>query len=945
MRLVSVEVKNFKRFTRTARITGLQPGLNVMFGRNEFGKSTFMRAINAAIFEKSNSGRKEVRELRHVKNKTVPEVTLAFEIGGMGWTVQKRFAGATGKTLLENAKGLRFEGEEAEAEISRLFGFDAGAKGDETSIWGTLWVEQGKSIQGPSVSGRARSTIEGCIETQVGAVVGGERGQNIRDAVQTAMDLILTGKTGQPKGAYKQALTEVENLKAEIGDMTRRREEVSADLKRLAETKTDLANLAKDRVSQDYDRNLAAAEVARTEAVQNAAEVRELETRLELARAKAKNAAADLAQRTDLVGEIDEVQADLMPLAPRAEEATAAVREAHDQVTKSENELTAAKQVLATARENVVKLERARSAVVIKADIDRLENALTSASALNNKLGSKRGVIAAIRVTDECIERIDEAGLGLQKAIAAKDAVATGISFDLTEKGRSNLKIDGRDPNALQFTNQASNPTKIEMAGYGSIQIEPKIKDLVRIAKAIADAEAEMAQALAEVGVKSAAEARVTLAGRRKLEKEADEFAADLKATLKSLNIAKIKSTEDLSAEVDGLKGRLASETAQLLADAPIDLSALEEALKSLGKSVDEVQGTVDRLDTALTTFRAVESKAIKFQSGIASQIESLNAVIRSKEAVLQGFRKIEADADVEKRVTSSDDEVAAQDKTLSAKRVAGGADVEAHNATISRLRGARDNTSKQISALENRIAALDAGISAAAGQGLDEKIADKTADLERLEDRVSEVKEEAEVLSLLLETLETAESEAKSKYLAPVVDRIQPYLGMLLPDAKIVIDENLEITGLLRGELDEKMEMLSMGTQEQLAVLTRLAFADLLRDQDRPATVILDDALVYSDDDRIGRMFDVLTRASKNTQILVFTCRASLFSRLGANMVEFEESEFLAVPCPSLPIPHREGGPIHTDEHCSPFACVPVRASTSPKNFVNELWACPHRD
>lgn len=216
--------------------------------------------------------------------------------------------------------------------------------------------------------------------------------------------------------------------------------------------------------------------------------------------------------------------------------------------------------------------------------------------------------------------------------------------------------------------------------------------------------------------------------------------------------------------------------------------------------------------------------------------------------------------------------------------------DVDAHEATVTRLKAAKENTARQISSMESKIAALDAGISSTSGLGLDEKIAGKSADLERLNARANAYKNESEVLSLLLETLEGAESEAKSKYLAPVVDRIQPYLGMLLPDAKILIDENLEISGLLRGDLDEKMEMLSMGTQEQLAVLTRLAFADLLRDQDRPATVILDDALVYSDDDRIGRMFDVLTRAAKNTQILVFTCRASLFSRLGANMVSFEE-------------------------------------------------------
>lgn len=64
---------------------------------------------------------------------------------------------------------------------------------------------------------------------------------------------------------------------------------------------------------------------------------------------------------------------------------------------------------------------------------------------------------------------------------------------------------------------------------------------------------------------------------------------------------------------------------------------------------------------------------------------------------------------------------------------------------------------------------------------------------------------------------------------------------------------------------------------------MTRLAFAELLLDKGQPATVILDDALVFSDDDRIERMFDILMRASEKVQIIVLTCRRRLFARLGA--------------------------------------------------------------
>ena len=43
-----------------------------------------------------------------------------------------------------------------------------------------------------------------------------------------------------------------------------------------------------------------------------------------------------------------------------------------------------------------------------------------------------------------------------------------------------------------------------------------------------------------------------------------------------------------------------------------------------------------------------------------------------------------------------------------------------------------------------------------------------------------------------------------------------------------------------------------------------------------QPAPVILDDALVYSDDDRIERMFDALHRQASGQQIIVFSCRVS---------------------------------------------------------------------
>lgn len=82
------------------------------------------------------------------------------------------------------------------------------------------------------------------------------------------------------------------------------------------------------------------------------------------------------------------------------------------------------------------------------------------------------------------------------------------------------------------------------------------------------------------------------------------------------------------------------------------------------------------------------------------------------------------------------------------------------------------------------------------------------------------------------------------------------------------------------------------MGTQEQIAVLVRLAFAEMLVEQKRPATVVLDDALVFSDDYRMNCIFDILNMAAQNIQVIVFTCREQLFESLGGRHLSLEPAD-----------------------------------------------------
>jgi uncharacterized protein YhaN len=217
---------------------------------------------------------------------------------------------------------------------------------------------------------------------------------------------------------------------------------------------------------------------------------------------------------------------------------------------------------------------------------------------------------------------------------------------------------------------------------------------------------------------------------------------------------------------------------------------------------------------------------------------------------------------------------------------------IEEIDAQIKRLENAARTHQDETNRLCTEIAKSSATITASEGDGVEEELENARAEESRLDSHVKHCEREVKVLRLLSEELRKAESEAKARYLGPVLTRVQPYLRVLLPGADLMLDEDLHIASLKRHGMAEEFAKLSEGTQEQIAVLTRLAFAELLLDQGRPATVILDDALVFSDDDRIERMFDIMTRAAERVQIVVLTCRRRLFTRLGARMLNIESSD-----------------------------------------------------
>jgi uncharacterized protein YhaN len=95
-------------------------------------------------------------------------------------------------------------------------------------------------------------------------------------------------------------------------------------------------------------------------------------------------------------------------------------------------------------------------------------------------------------------------------------------------------------------------------------------------------------------------------------------------------------------------------------------------------------------------------------------------------------------------------------------------------------------------------------------------------------------------------------------------------------------VDENLRPEILNRRTDNAHLDHLSFGAREQMGLISRLAYADLLKAAGRPTLIILDDALVHCDAERLEQMKRVLFDAGGRHQVLLFSCHPERWRGLG---------------------------------------------------------------
>lgn len=177
--------------------------------------------------------------------------------------------------------------------------------------------------------------------------------------------------------------------------------------------------------------------------------------------------------------------------------------------------------------------------------------------------------------------------------------------------------------------------------------------------------------------------------------------------------------------------------------------------------------------------------------------------------------------------------------------------------------------------------------------EGLDTRLESAEAALIAATRRTETLQRRVAGLIRLDDELSAAARASSDTWLGPVTDRLAPYLGLVLPEAQLDLAEGFAAASLTRGGRSEDEARLSHGTREQIAVLVRLGLGRLMAERGRPLPLVLDDALVYSDDRRIEAAFAALDAASRHHQVVVLTCREKAFAGLGGTRLALAPWEF----------------------------------------------------
>ncbi len=873
MKLTRIRLEQFKQFRKPIEITALDAGINLFTGPNEAGKSTIVAAVRAAFFERHRSS--SVDDLRPWGDASAsPTVELAFSIQGVPYRLTKSFLNK--KRCELQAGTQRLDGALAEDHLAELLGFQYAGKGASAAqhwgIPGLLWIQQGAGQDIKDPVAHATDHLRNALNESLGEVAS-SGGDEVLAAVEAQRNELLTPTSGVARGAYAEAIKRQAQLDGEL-------KAIDADVVAYRQKVDLLASLRREHAADEAQKPWAAFRAQEQQSRDRLTDIERVQTALAADRQRVEQLDAQLTLLRSQLETFDAQEAAAKTRASDVDAARQALSAAGHLVEQWAAQATSAAVACDAAREGLRQVRLAHTHDALARELDDLRRKTTANDARLQQAEAEQAALlalqaqaAATEIDAGVLKQLRKQGVQLRELQIQRAAVATRLRFNLVE-GRS-VKLGDE---ALSGTGERLllAPVILQLASLGEVEISPGGADLAELGRqenALGDQHAALLQQLGLASL-DAAEARYQVHTQQ---------AADMKtaaATLKALAPTGIdalrseaRSQAARATEVEAALGQLPALVAPAVAVALPSVSEAEAAEEAARRALEQINTSLGQARVATGNAQATFDGAQREHRDAVSLVQAPDRAAR-----LQAANQALVDARAEQSTLASAVKAKVDEVALARPDIL--------KQDIDRYQKSADQLVKGFEERKTALLRVEVELDGAGAQGLEERRAALVRDLAQGTRRAEELRRRAAALDYLLGLLKDKRGALTRKLQAPLQKHLNHYLQLLFPAAHLEIDENLSPGPLTRngpaGPESGVFEALSFGAREQMGVISRLAYADLLREAGRPTLIILDDALVHSDEERLSMMKRVLFDAATRHQMLLFTCHPEKWRDMG---------------------------------------------------------------
>lgn len=840
-------------------------GVVVISGANEIGKSSMIEALDLLLMSKDRSTKKEVKAVKPTHADVGSEVIAEISTGSYRFVYRKRFhkRAETELTVL-SPRREQLTGDEAHERVLAML--------DET-VDTALWQAQ-RVLQATAT---APVDLSGCDALSRALDVAAGAAQDAGDADPLLIDRIdreyLTyfTQTGRPTGVWAAVTHRLREADAEVSKRAAAVAEVDDAVNRHAVLTASVAELA---VAVE------AAEKRSTVAQEAAAAVERLTAERDKAAlvaaaadARRDGSAAAVTERDRLRTEIDErsmAAADLISTAADSARAQASARDAH---AAAEQAAITGEAAAEAGRAHVETVRGVVAALAARDEAIRLAGRLTRIDEATGELARIGTELASIAITDTVLREVEAAERAVERAADRAELASAHLELvaltqiEVRSGGHTEVLSAGQ-----QWSAGIAAPTDIEVAGVLSARVVPGA-DAVDTAAVLEAAREALAAVLHRCDASDAATARALHARRAELTSARDR----LRATVDAL-------TGDETAEQLRIRHRALREGEPHpdgeLDTARAELDAVVQAARQAGLDAADQRALATGLATVLNEATVAASvlreKLSTAQAELGAATERLAGErVLAPDEVLR--RRAEADAESARAAAAA---VATLDAELAA------AHPDAVTAALAEAVAATRSAQRDQAAAASALADIATALRLYGSEGRKGALDAAESEREHARSEFERTERRARAAELLRSVMTRHRESARLRYIEPFRGEIERLGRMVFgADFEVDIDSSLRICSRTVGGRTVGYESLSGGAKEQIGIVARLACAALVAKEDT-VPVVIDDALGFSDPDRLTRMAAVFDSVAGDGQVIVLTCDPDRYAGIADSRV-----------------------------------------------------------